>query len=209
MSDVALFPRVVSRRLAPMTENASPESINDLLASWLEGDKEAGDRLFAVLYDQLRRLARTRLRRSPADTSLDTVALVHETYIKLATGSRLSVHGRAHLLALISRTMRQIIVDHARRKAARKRGGDLFRISSLHAAARDGMSADDLVVLDEALGKLEDVEPQLARIVEMRFFGGLTVEETAAALGLSVATIKRHWLRARAFLFQQVRGHGA
>lgn len=183
-----------------------PERITDLLTLWIEGDKDAGDRLFTVLYDNLRHLARARLRRGRGrEESLDTAALIHESYIKLTAGARVPLSSRAHFLALASRTMRQIIVDHARRRAARKRGGDLLRISSFHAAAPDGMRAEEIVALNEALEALEAMEPRLARMVEMRFFGGLSVEETARALEISAATVKRHWLRARAFLFQQVR----
>jgi len=193
-----------------LEDSAVPDRITDLLASWLDGDKEAGDRLFIILYDQLRRLARARLRRGrgPACGSLDTVALVHDAYIKLTVGSRLPVQSRAHFLALASRTMRQVVLDHARRRTAQKREGDLVSIVSLDPAAPDGMSADDLLALNEALGKLETLEPRLARIVEMRFFGGMTIEEVAEVLELSVATIKRSWLRARAFLFQHVHPSG-
>src|SRR5262249_51620727 len=102
--------------------------------------------------------------------------------------------------------MRQTITDHARRKSAVKRAGDLLRVSTLSAIASRGMSAEEIVALDEALGRLEAVDPHLTRIVEMRFFGGTTMEETARALAISTATAKRHWVRARAFLFQQLRG---
>jgi len=183
----------------------SPDRVTDLLAAWLQGDKGAGDRLFTALYDELRHLARHRLRSHRRDASLDTTGVIHEAYIKLTAGSRLPVQNRAHFLALASRAMRQIILDHARRRAARKRGGDLLRVSSLAVAASSGISVDDLIALDRALGKLESLEPRLTRLVEMRYFGGLTIEETAAALEISVATVKRDWLRARAFLFQQVR----
>jgi len=188
-----------------MKETSQPERITDLLAAWTEGDREAGDRLFTLLYAQLRRVARSRLRGRPADGSLDTAGLIHDTYIKLTAGASVSVEGHAHFLALASRTMRQIIADRARRKAAVKRAGDLLRVSTLGAIASRGMSADEIVALDEALEKLEAVDPLLTRIVEMRFFGGATIDETARALAISTATAKRHWVRARAFLFQQLR----
>jgi len=187
----------------------SPDRVTDLLAAWLQGDKGAGDRLFTALYDELRQLARHRLRSHRRDNSLDTTGVIHEAYIKLTAGSRLPVQNRAHFLALASRAMRQIILDHARRRAARKRGGDLLRVSSLAGAASSGTSVDDLIAIDRALEKLESLEPRLARLVEMRYFGGLTIEETAMALEISVATVKRDWLRARAFLFQQVRDRPA
>jgi len=185
-------------------ERPPPERITDLLASWVDGDREAGDRLFTLLYAQLRRVARAGLRGQRAGSSLDTAGLIHDTYIKLTAGSPVPVESGAHFIALASRTMRQIIVDHARRKAALKRGGDVLRVSTLSPVASQGMSADEIVALDQALEKLEAVEPLLTRIVEMRYFGGSTLEETAEALAISTATAKRHWVRARAFLFQQL-----
>jgi RNA polymerase sigma factor (TIGR02999 family) len=186
-------------------ENYPPERITSLLASWIEGDRESGDRLFAALYAQLQRVARSRLRGRPAGGSLDTAGLIHDTYIKLTAGCSVPVESQAHFLALASRTMRQIIVDHARRKSALKRDGGLLRVSTLRGVAAQGLSAEEIVALDEALEKLEAVEPLLTRIVEMRFFGGATIDETAQALAISTATAKRHWIRARAFLFQQLR----
>ena len=187
-----------------MVEKPPPERITDLLASWVEGNREAGDRLFTVLYGQLRRLARSGLRDRPAGSSLDTAGLIHDTYIKLTAGSPVPVESQAHFLALASKIMRQIIVDHARRRSALKRGGDVLHVSTMSSVASQGMSAEEMVALDEALGKLEAVEPLLTRMVEMRFFGGLGMEETARALAISTATAKRHWIRARAFLFQQL-----
>ena len=192
-----------------MMEKPPPEGITDLLASWIEGDREAGDRLFTILYTQLRRVARSRLRGQAAGSSLDTAGLIHDTYIKLTAGSPVPVESQGHFLALASKTMRQIIVDHARRKSALKRDGDKIHISSLRAVASQGMSVEEIVALDEALEKLEAVEPLLTRIVEMRFFGGATIDDTAQGLAISTATAKRHWIRARAFLFKQLRGPAA
>lgn len=189
-----------------MIEDPPPERVTDLLAGWTAGDREAGDRLFTLLYAELRRVARAGLRGRSA-RSLDSAALIHDTYIKLTAGSLVPMESKAHFLALASRTMRQIIVDHARRKAAIKRGGDLLRVSSLGAVASEGMSAEEILALDEALARLEAVEPLLTRMVDMRYFGGLTMEETAQALAISTATAKRHWIRARAFLYQQLRPH--
>jgi len=188
-----------------MTEKAPPERIRELLASWATGDRKAGDRLFTLLYAELRRVARAGLRGRSTDNSLDTAAVIHDAYIKLTAGSPVPVESQAHFLSLASRTMRQIIVDHARRKAATKRGGDLLRVSSLSAVASEGTSAEEVMALDEALAKLEEVEPLLTRMVDLRYFGGLTMEETAQALAISTATAKRHWIRARAFLLQQLR----
>src|SRR5262245_8469668 len=125
-----------------MTEKAPPERITDVLVSWAAGDREAGNRLFTLLYAELRRVAKAGLRGQSAGNSLDTAALIHDTYIKLTAGTPVAVESRAHFLSLASRTMRQIIVDHARRKAAIKRGGELLRISTLSAVASNGMSAE-------------------------------------------------------------------
>ena len=182
-----------------------PQRISGLLAAWIDGDREAGDRLFTVLYAQLRRVARSRLRGRAPGSSLDTAGLIHDAYIRLTAGCPVAVESQAHFLALASKTMRQIIVDHARRRSALKREGNRLRISTLGAVASQGMSADEIVALDEALGRLEAVEPLLTRIVEMRFFGGATIDETAQALAISTATAKRYWIRARAFLHQQLR----
>src|SRR5262245_10249037 len=206
-----MFCRQASRPSLPaldprrMMETSQPERITDLIAAWTDGNREAGNRLFTLLYAQLRRVARSPLRARPACASLATAGLIHATFIKLSAGAPVSVAGHAHFLALASRTMRQIIVDHARRRAAVKRAGDLLHVSTLSAVASRGMSAEEMVALDEALVKLEEVDPLLTRIVEMRFFGGSTMDETARALAISTATAKRHWVRARAFLFQQLR----
>lgn len=180
------------------------EETTDLLASWLAGDPGAGDRLFAALYGELRPLARRQLRRTPRGGTLDTTALVHEAYLKLIEGTRTALRDRGHFLALVSRVMRQIVVDHARRRGAVKRGADLLRPLADREVAAIGQSADDLVALDLALGRLEEVEPRLARLVDLRFFGGLSIEEAAEALAISLATAKRDWLKARAFLLRHM-----
>ena len=188
-----------------VTVNPSPERLTGLLASWIEGDREAGDLLFTALYAELRRVASSRLRGRPAGSSLDTTGLINDTYIKLTAGCRVTVESQAHFLALASKAMRQIVVDHARRKSALKRDGELIRVSTLRTVASQGLSVDEIVALDGALEKLEAVEPVLTRIVEMRFFGGATMEETAHCLAISNTTAKRYWVRARAFLYQQLR----
>jgi len=183
---------------------ASKDRITDLLANWLDGDPKAGDRLFSTLYQELRQLARRQLRhRSPGGT-LDTTALIHEAYLKLVDGTRRRVRDRGHFLSLASRVMRQIVVDYARRKNAVKRGGGLLRPLADDPPVPIGRNAEDLLALDEALEKLEVLDPRLARLVDLRFFGGMSAEETAEALEISLATVKRDWLKARAFLFQQI-----
>jgi RNA polymerase sigma factor (TIGR02999 family) len=184
---------------------ASKHEITDLLGRWVDGDRKAADRLFSTLYQELRNLARRQLHQRPRDGTLDTTALIHEAFLKLADVSRLQIRDRGHFLSLASRVMRQIFVDSARRKSAAKRGGSPPLPLADDPPAPGGRSAEELLALDEALVKLESLDLRLARVVDLRFFGGLSIEETAEALDISVATLKRDWLRARAYLFQQIR----
>jgi RNA polymerase sigma factor (TIGR02999 family) len=156
------------------------ERITDLLASWVEGDARSGDLLFTALYQELRRLARHQLGHRPTGGTLDTTGLIHEAYLKLVDGSRMKIRDRGHFLALTSRVMRQIVVDYARRKNAGKRGTGLLTSMPADAPEPIVMSAEDLLALNEALEKLEAIEPRAARLVELRYFGGLSMEETAA-----------------------------
>lgn len=178
----------------------STEDITDLLRRWSGGDARALDQLIPVVYDHLRRLAHGRLRSDPG-CSLDTTGLVHEAYLKLVTGPEPDLRNRAHFLAVASRVMRNVLVDHARARKAAKRGG-----GAAHAALDDplGWIPDrDLEIyadMDAALARLEAMDPRQSRILEQRYFGGLTLEETAEALGISVATVKRELRSARAWL---------
>jgi RNA polymerase sigma factor (TIGR02999 family) len=176
-----------------------PFEITRLLERWGAGDPDALDQLMPVVYDRLRRLAHTRLRAERSDCSLDTTALVHEAYLRLVDSPNPSVHNRGHFLGLASRVMRHLLVDHARARKAAKRGGGptpdqepfmWLRQSDLDAATE----------LDEALRRLEVLDPRQSRILEQRYFGGLSLEETAGALGVSVATVKRELRSARAWL---------
>jgi RNA polymerase sigma factor (TIGR02999 family) len=166
------------------------------------------------VYDELHALAHQQRRRWQGDHTLNTTALVHEAYVKLVAQKRIEVEGRAHFLALASRAMRHILCNHARAAGARKRGGGLERLSldSMHqpetAASSAGEHADTLVALDDALRRLEEVDPRQSRVVECRFFGGLTIEETASALGISPRTVKRDWQVAQAWLHREIVGAG-
>ncbi|HET9484945.1 MAG TPA: ECF-type sigma factor [Xanthomonadales bacterium] len=177
--------------------------LTELLGRARDGDKSASDRLFAAVYEDLRRIAARNLR--GAGDGMRTTSLVHEAYEKLARPEALDLNDRRHFFAVAARAMRQIVIDHARERAAGKRGGALVRVTfdgaSEEAPSREGM--DELVALDAALGKLEALDPRLARLVELRFFGGMNLEEAGEAIGLSPTTLKRDWRRARAFL------HGA
>ena len=182
----------------------SPGDITHLLAALRDGDRTALDRLFPLVYRELHdRAHRQLMHRRPGDT-LSTTALVHEAYLKLTDSAHQSYHDRVHFFAVASRAMRQILVDYARRMAAAKRGGG--RAVSLDPdQLGDPGRAEELIALDEALARLEALDERLARTVEMRFFGGLSVEEAAEALGVSPRTVKRDWRKARAFLFEAIR----
>ncbi len=177
-------------------------SASRLLSRAAAGDEQAASRLLPLVYDELRRLAGGYLRRERPGQTLQATALVHEAYVRLVKPGNQPWTGRTHFLAIAAVSMRQVLVDRARRRQAAKRGGDLQRITLdegvLAAAAPD--AGVDLVALDRALSDLAALDPQQARIVELRYFGGLTVEETAEVVDVSPATVKRHWMLARAFL---------
>ena len=182
-----------------------PDTVAGLLTAWLDGDAAAGERLFSALYRELRHLARYQLGRGRRDGTLDSTALIHEAYLKFLDGSRASVRDRGHFLALASRVMRQIVVDRARRRRTHKRGGGQLLTLPDDPELPIGAGAEELLDLDRALGKLEALDARLAQIVDLRYFGGMSAEETAEALKISLATVKREWLRARAFLYQQMK----
>jgi len=179
---------------------ASPD-ITALLRASSEGDRQALDRLVPLVYEQLRVLARARLRHERRDHTLDTVALIHEAYLKLVQLDRLQWHDRAHFFAMASRLMRRILIDYAHRRNAAKREGRLARldVSDLPIAGR-GDRGEMLLALDAALTQLEGVSSRAARAIECRYFAGLSVEETAAALNVSPASVKRDLRFAHAWL---------
>jgi RNA polymerase sigma factor (TIGR02999 family) len=181
-----------------------PAEVTRLLVAWREGDQQAPGELFTVLYQELRALAHAQLRRRRQQQSLATTGLVHEAYLKLANQSGLDLRDRGHFLALSARAMRQIAVDHARRRAAGKRGGAVSAVVLDEEKVAADVPTVDILALDEALSHLEGLEPRLSRIVDMRFFAGFSVEETASALGLSERTVKRDWQKARAFLYAEL-----
>jgi RNA polymerase sigma factor (TIGR02999 family) len=181
-----------------------PAEVTRLLVAWREGDGQASGELFTVLYKELRALAHAQLRRGRRQESLATTGLVHEAYLKLADQSRLDLRDRSHFLALAARAMRQIVVDHARRRAAAKRGGGAIADVLDENKVVANVPAVDILALNEALGRLEGIDPRLSRIVDMRFFAGFSVEETAGILGLSERTVKREWQKARAFLYTEL-----
>jgi len=178
-------------------------SITELLAAWRGGDREAVDRLMTLVYEELRLLARRQF--AGRGETLRTTALVHEAYLKLARHSHLAVQDRHHFFAVAARAMRQLVVDHARRRAAAKRGGALRPVTFDEAEIPIDEEAAEIVALDEALQRLSAVDEPLSRVVELRFFAGLSVEETADVLDRSPRSVKRDWRKARAFLYRELR----
>ena len=181
-----------------------PPAISQLLAAWREGDHESLKVLVPLLYDDLRRIAQQNLRRARPDHTLQTTALVNETYVRLQKQHAPQFQNREHFVGVCALLMRQILTRYERtRRAAKRGGGDLtvtFDDAGLSAKAR----AVDLIALDDALSGLARLDPQLSQIVELRFFGGLSIEETAELLELSATTIKRHWATARVWLHREM-----
>ncbi len=181
--------------------------VTELLAAWREGDRDAIRELMPLVYDDLRALARRQT--AGGSETLRTTALVHEAYMKLARHSHLAVQDRRHFFALAAKAMRQLVVDHARRRAAAKRGGAGGALSLDEAQIPLQARAAEIVALDEALDRLAALDESLSRVVELRFFAGLSVEETADVLGCSPRTVKREWRKARALLHADLARSGS
>jgi RNA polymerase sigma factor (TIGR02999 family) len=179
--------------------------IDELLANWGAGDREALRALIPLIYDELRRVARQQLRRTPSPRTLQTTALVHETYLVLHHQFRRQFQNKSHFIAVCALLMRQILVGHERSRRAAKRGGDLrpCTLEDVHAVIGRPV---DLLDLDRALTELSRLDSEQGLIVELRFFGGFSIEETAEIIGISPATVKRHWSTARIWLYQQLCG---
>lgn len=175
--------------------------VTQLLHDWSAGKQEARDELLGLVYEPLRVIAGRHLNREREGHTLQPTALVHELYLKLVDQRRVAWNDRAHFFAVAAQVMRRILVDHARRRKSDKRGGDAIPVT-IGAALDLAAAAEnfDVVALDEALVQLEKIFPQQARIVELRFYAGLTIDETATVLGISPATISREWTMARAWL---------
>lgn len=190
----------------PGSSAQSDTHATELLLGASQGRAEALDELVPLVYDELRRIAARYLRRERQGHSLQPTALVHEAYLRLIDQERVSWQNKAHFLALAARTMRRILVEHARRRAALKRGGELRRTSVEIAVDERTSRTVDVLALDEALEKLEALDPVKRQVVELRGIGGLTIDETAEALQVSTGTVKRYWTSARAWLFREVFG---
>lgn len=183
----------------------SADEITARLRAAGQGDREALDEVFALVYDELHRRARAQRRRWSGDQTLDTTALVHEAYLKLVDQSRAEWNDRAHFLAVAARAMRHVLVNYAEQRRAAKRGGGAPHVPLDENNPVSEETADEVIALHEALERLADVSERQARVVEARFFAGLSIEETAAALDISPATVKRDWQLASAWLHREIR----
>jgi RNA polymerase sigma factor (TIGR02999 family) len=187
----------------------SPKEITRLLLAWRNGNQEALESLTPLVYGELRRLARRHMRGERVNHTLQTTALVHEAYLKLIDSSQVQWQDRAHFFAVASQLMRRILVDFARSRKNLKRGGDAIQISFSAALEISQKPDADLMTLDDALNSLARLDPRQSRVVELRFFGGLSVEETAEALKVSPETVKRDWRLAKVWLLRELgRGGG-
>jgi RNA polymerase sigma factor (TIGR02999 family) len=189
-------------------------SVTQLLQQWSDGDREAAEQVLPAVYDELRRIARREMRRERSDHTLQATAIVHEAYLRLARQEGLRWPSREAFFAFAAHLIRRVLVEHARARNRAKRGGRLQRITLAEAEALIGLTADrcpDLVALDDVLSELEKVDPRKAAVVELRFFAGLSLDETAKQLGVSAETVGREWRRARAWLYAELRPveHGA
>lgn len=187
-----------------MSVTSDPD-VTAILLAWREGDERAADRLFPIVYQELRRIAHRQLGRERQDHTLNTVGLVHETYLKLVDQTRAQWGDRSQFFAIAARVMRRVLVDYARQHLAEKRGGRRERVTLDGQELSSVGRADLLVALDEALHRLAGLDERASRVVECRFFGGLTEDETASALGVDSRTVRRDWVKARAWLAEALR----
>ena len=187
---------------------SSTHDVTRLLVAWGEGNRAAESELIEILYVELKRLAKAYLRREYANQSLAATALVHEAYLKLVDQRNVHWRNRSHFFGIAAQAMRRILVDRARASLAAKRGGEAIQVPFVESQSVQESPDVDVLELDTALSRLESLEPRWSRLIELRFFAGLSVDETAAALELSPATIKRDWSLARAWLFRELRASG-
>jgi RNA polymerase sigma factor (TIGR02999 family) len=175
-----------------------------ILRQWEQGDQEALNRLVPLVYEELRRIAARHLRSERSSHTLQTTALVHEAYFRLVDENRIHWQSRAHFLGVAARLIRNILVDHARTHNAAKRGGGAQKLQLEEALAASGDTDAEILAVDDALSALANIDAQQARIVELRFFAGLTIEETAEALQISPSTVKRDWILAKTWIYKEL-----
>jgi RNA polymerase sigma factor (TIGR02999 family) len=179
--------------------------VTELLVDWSKGDQEALNKLIPLVYDELHKLASRYLRRERPDHTLQTTALVHEAYIKLVDQKDANWQNRLQFFGVAAQLMRRILVDYARRRRASKRGGSYYKLSLDEAIVSSEEKDAELLALDEALDRLSAIDPQQSRVVELRIFAGLTLEETAQALNISPRTVRREWSMAKAWLRKEIK----
>jgi len=188
---------------------SSPAEVTQLLVDWSNGNKAALDQLMPLVYKELRRLASQYLRRERHNHTLQSAALVNEAYLRLVDYSNLRWQDRAQFFGLAAQLMRRILIDHARSHHYAKRGGSAHRVTLDEAAILSEERASDLVALDDALSSLAAVDPRKSQVVELRFFGGLNIDETAEVLKLSSMTVQREWRWAKAYLYREISNRGS
>jgi len=185
----------------------SPHDVSELLAAWSSGDEEAFNDLVPMIYEDLRRMARKHLARRGVHHALESGTLAHEAYLKLIQARGIQCGHRAHFFALCAQIIRRILVDHARKYGSAKRGGDCVQVSLNDASAVNPSGRVELLALDDALSSLSKFDVRRGRVVELRYFGGLSVEETAEVLHISAETVMRDWKLAKAWLFHELTRH--
>ena len=187
-----------------MSQSADGIDVTQLLLAWNEGESGALDHLLAEVYEELRRIAAGQLRGEKVGHTLQATALVNEAYLRLVDQTRVHWRNRAHFFGIAAQLMRRILVDHARRRHAAKRGGGITIVEFEDSISPGNRRSVDLVVLDDILKRLEEFDAASARLVELRYFGGLTIDETAEVLDVSAATVKREWATARAWMHREL-----
>jgi RNA polymerase sigma factor (TIGR02999 family) len=188
-----------------MEQPTDPHTITGLLNRWRAGDQEAANQLIEVVYSELHRIAAREMRREHGEHTLQTTAVVHEAYIRLFQPGAVDWKDRAHFYAVAAQQLRRILIDHARRNRSNKRGGDAVRLSLLESDGTPVQPDERLLAVDEALTRLEALDPRAAKVVELHFFGGLGEPEIAESLQVSLSTVKRDWNFARTWLTTQLR----
>jgi RNA polymerase sigma-70 factor, ECF subfamily len=199
------LPMVPSRQRKPELAALPAANLTGLLIEWREGDPSALDKLTPLVYDELRRIAHRYVQRERNGHTLGTTALVNEAYVRLAGQRKIDWQNRAHFFAVTAQVMRHILIDYARRRHYVRHGGETERVSLAEAELMSKERAGELVALDEALNELARMDPRKGRVVELRYFGGLGLEETAEVLEISVMTVRRDWRAAKAWLYQKMK----
>ena len=199
-----------SRAMTTRADELAANDLTGLLVDWARGDKAALEQLTPLVYDEIRRIAHRYVQREREGQTLETTALVNEAYLRLAGSQRVEWQNRAHFFAVTAQVMRHILIDHARRRQYVKHGGEVQRVpfdaASRDAAVMSQPRAAELLALDEALNELAKIDPRKSRVVELRYFGGLSIEETAEVLEISAMTVRRDWRAAKAWLYKAVNG---